>query len=394
MDKLIFNTHDIILLATIYQSILFALLIFMVKRDRHQSDYFLIGFLLVQAATPLHILINYGEAFRFIALDVSPNLYRLFEVAYWLEGPLLLWYTRSLVYKDYALTRTDFVYVLPAILFVIFMIVTFFSLDHETKYVYLRDYRTDDAPFIRHGMGLVREVLRVVFSIMCLIDIRHCRQQIRAHYSSVEKIDLGWLNFLVIAFLIVRIWAVFVSVAVILSAQFKVHIDFGAMGLAGNYTVFFLVSTLIFFSLMRSSIFEGIESRETFEETRDDTEKAELDPALKARVIDYMETSKPYLANILTLEQLANQLQMPSRTLSNIINRQFKQNFFEFINQYRVEEAKSQLSNPEQKHKTMIEIMADSGFNSKATFNTFFKKLVGSTPSQYREQQLKASQTQ
>jgi len=168
----------------------------MVKRDRHQSDYFLIGFLLVQAATPLHILINYGEAFRFIALDVSPNLYRLFEVAYWLEGPLLLWYTRSLVYKDYALTRTDFVYVLPAILFVIFMIVTFFSLDHETKYVYLRDYRTDDAPFIRHGMGLVREVLRVVFSIMCLIDIRHCRQQIRAHYSSVEKIDLGWLNFL------------------------------------------------------------------------------------------------------------------------------------------------------------------------------------------------------
>lgn len=388
MDKLIFNTHDIILLATIYQSILFGLLIFMVKRDRHLSDYFLIGFLLVQAATPLHVLINYGEAFRFIALETSPNLYRAFEVAYWLEGPLLLWYTRSLVYKNYTLTRIDFVYILPALLFLVYMFAAFFSLEHETKYLYLRDYETSDAPFIRHGMGLVREILRVAFSVMCVIDIRHCRQQIRARYSSVEEIDLGWLNFLVIAFLVVRIWAVFVSIAVILSSQFSIHTDFAIMGLIGNYTVFFLVSTLIFFSLMRSSIFEGIELRDTFTETKYDTEKNELDPELKTRVSNYMESNKPYLANILTLEQLAKQLDMPPRTLSSTINRQFHQNFFEFINKYRVEEAKDQLSNPAEKHKTMIEIMADSGFNSKATFNTFFKKLVGSTPSQYREKQL------
>lgn len=388
MDKLIFNTHDIILLATIYQSILFGLLIFMVKRDRHLSDYFLIGFLLVQAATPLHVLINYGEAFRFIALETSPNLYRAFEVAYWLEGPLLLWYTRSLVYKNYTLTRIDFVYILPALLFLVYMFAAFFSLEHETKYLYLRDYETSDAPFIRHGMGLVREILRVAFSVMCVIDIRHCRQQIRARYSSVEEIDLGWLNFLVIAFLVVRIWAVFVSIAVILSSHFSIHTDFAIMGLIGNYTVFFLVSTLIFFSLMRSSIFEGIELRDTFTETKYDTEKNELDPELKTRVSNYMESNKPYLANILTLEQLAKQLDMPPRTLSSTINRQFHQNFFEFINKYRVEEAKDQLSNPAEKHKTMIEIMADSGFNSKATFNTFFKKLVGSTPSQYREKQL------
>ena len=46
------------------------------------------------------------------------------------------------------------------------------------------------------------------------------------------------------------------------------------------------------------------------------------------------------------------------------------------------------LSDPEQKHKTMIEISGDCGFNSTATDNSFFKKLVGSTPTQYRAENL------
>jgi len=104
-----------------------------------------------------------------------------------------------------------------------------------------------------------------------------------------------------------------------------------------------------------------------------------------------MRTEKPFLAHILTLERLAKQLSMPQRTLSNAINRHFNQNFFEFVNHYRVEEAKTLLADPEHKSKTMIDVMADCGFNSKATFNTFFKKIVGSTPSQYRAEQRKNS---
>jgi len=71
-----------------------------------------------------------------------------------------------------------------------------------------------------------------------------------------------------------------------------------------------------------------------------------------------------------------------------VINRRFEQNFFEFINKYRVAEAKKLLEDPDHAQSTMIDIMADAGFNSKATFNTFFKKLVGSTPSQYRSSKL------
>ena len=360
----------------------------MVKKERHKSDYFLIGFLLTQAAIPLHLLINYGDGFRLIALNASPNLYRVFELAYWLEAPLLLWYTRSLVYKNYQWSRVDLLFVLPAVIYLIFTIFTFYNLDHTTKFLALRDYQPVEEPLLRHLSGFAREALRVVFGVMCLIDIRHCRQQIRNRYSNADQIDLGWLNFLVVAFLVVRIWAIFVSIALISKAHLNINIDFELMGLTGNYVTFILVSGLIFFSLMSSSLFEGVESRKESEEGKEH-EKSEVDPKLVSKIEAYMLERKPFLANILTLEQLAKQLEMAPRALSNTINRHFKQNFFEFVNYYRVEEAKVLLADPEYKSKTMIEVMAECGFNSKATFNTFFKKLVGSTPSQYRAEQLK-----
>jgi len=194
VEKIIFNTHDIILLVTIYQCILFALLIFIVNHERRQNDYFLIGFLITQSAIPLHILVNYGAEFRFIALSTSPDLYRLFEIAYWLEGPLLLWYTRSLVYKNFRLKKIDLLYIAPAFIYLVSMVFTFYMLSEPSKVALLQDYKTQDGSLMRHTSGFIRESLRVFFSVLCLIDIRNSRQQIRDRYSSLEKIDLGWLG--------------------------------------------------------------------------------------------------------------------------------------------------------------------------------------------------------
>lgn len=384
MEKTIFNFHDIILLTTIYQCLLFAFLIFAVKHDR-KSDFFLIGFLLTQAAIPFHVLINYGEEFRFIALEFSPNLYKIFETAYWLEGPLLLWYTRSLVYKNYSLNRYDLIYLIPLVIYLIYITTTFYSLSDASKVNFLYSHDTAKASFLHHIIGFARESLRVAFIILCLIEIKRCRQQIRNRYSSIEKIDLGWLNFLVISFLFISSWAVFVSLTIILSVHAKISINFANLGLFGNYVTLGLVTALVYFGIRFSSIFEGME--ESLETTEPQAQQ-KTDPSVIKSIEDYMQTKKPFLANILTLEQLATQMSMPPRTLSNIINRHFERNFFEFINEYRIQEAKHQLADPANKNKTIIDIMDQSGFNSKATFNTFFKKIVGSTPSQYRAKKL------
>ena len=60
-------------------------------------------------------------------------------------------------------------------------------------------------------------------------------------------------------------------------------------------------------------------------------------------------------------------------------------NFNQFLNKYRIEEAKKRLKDPEENQFVVLKIAYDVGFNSKSTFNTAFKKFTGMSPSQYRE---------
>ena len=106
MSAYILNFHDTVLLATAFQSLLFIFLILLVKHERHISDYFLIGFFIAQILIPLHVLVNYNPEIRLLGLQISPNLLHLFDIAYWIEGPFLLWYTRSILYKNFAMSRS------------------------------------------------------------------------------------------------------------------------------------------------------------------------------------------------------------------------------------------------------------------------------------------------
>ena len=98
-----------------------------------------------------------------------------------------------------------------------------------------------------------------------------------------------------------------------------------------------------------------------------------------------MQSTKPYLEPELTLDVLASQLSVKSKFLSQTINELLQQNFFEFINNYRISEAKRLLTNPKDKKITVLEVMYEVGFNSKSSFNTLFKKDTGITPSEFKK---------
>lgn len=384
MSAHILNFHDTVLLATGFQSLLFIFLILYVKHERHISDYFLIGFFIAQIAISLHVLVNFNYEIRILGLNFSPSLMHIFDIAYWVEGPLLLWYTRSILYKNFALSAKDSLYLLPPFLYFIFMVVVFYSLDPAGKVQYLAEEQGAGAPSITHGIEAIREGLRVFFGVLCLIDIRHARSELRDRFSNIEKIDIGWLSILVIAFTAVRVW-IFIVVWVAIVAPDLGPSIFNYLGLGGNYLTFALITSLMFLSLQRSSIFDGhMTEDKPVQETEEDT----LDPELAEKIKSHMLENKPYLLPLLNLDQLASQLSMHPRALSVAIKKHFKTNFYEFVNSHRINEAKVILSDPEQKHKTMIEISGDCGFNSKATYNSFFKKLVGSTPTQYRAENL------
>jgi AraC-like DNA-binding protein len=90
----------------------------------------------------------------------------------------------------------------------------------------------------------------------------------------------------------------------------------------------------------------------------------------------------------LTLDDLAQRLQLSSGYLSQIINTKEKKSFFEFVNHYRVEAVKQKLIDSAYAHYDILSIALESGFKSKSTFNAVFKKMTKQTPSAYKKKHL------
>ena len=101
-----------------------------------------------------------------------------------------------------------------------------------------------------------------------------------------------------------------------------------------------------------------------------------------------MDHQKPYMNPELTLKELSEMTDIPPRYLSQILNGSLKQNYYDFINRYRVEASKKYLSDPEKQKCTILEILYEVGFNSKVAYNTAFKKYTGMTPRHYRKSSL------
>ncbi|MBN1154366.1 AraC family transcriptional regulator [candidate division KSB1 bacterium] len=104
----------------------------------------------------------------------------------------------------------------------------------------------------------------------------------------------------------------------------------------------------------------------------------------KKILLEFMDKEKPYRDNGLTLNQLGAMVNISPHNLSEIFNTQFHQNFFDFINSYRLEDVKQALIDGSKQHLTILALAFDAGFNSKTSFNTIFKKYVHMTPSEYR----------
>ena len=105
----------------------------------------------------------------------------------------------------------------------------------------------------------------------------------------------------------------------------------------------------------------------------------ELEP-LRAKLLGLMEAERPWLEPELTLAELAQRLRTNPGLLSKTINQGCGQNFNDFVNGYRVAEARRKLADPHYAHYSLVGVALESGFNSKSTFNRVFRKLAGQAP--------------
>ena len=101
-------------------------------------------------------------------------------------------------------------------------------------------------------------------------------------------------------------------------------------------------------------------------------------------IILLMEVEKKFLNPQFTVEDCAKELHTNRRYISQVINEYHETNFNNFVNEYRVKEARKLLVNPEFNNYSLNGIASMSGFHSRATFNSAFKKYTGLTPSYFK----------
>jgi AraC-like DNA-binding protein len=161
---------------------------------------------------------------------------------------------------------------------------------------------------------------------------------------------------------------------------------------ASIYNVMNFLSLNINFVFAFLIVYKGLKHPELFYDISFESEKIKYEKSALTKdeslqhldiLKDYMIEEKPYLQPDLSINNLAETLNISSKILSQVINENLNQNFFDFINSYRIAEAKQKLSDLEKKI-TVLEVLYSVGFNSKSAFNAAFRKHTGTTPSEYK----------
>jgi AraC-like DNA-binding protein len=215
--------------------------------------------------------------------------------------------------------------------------------------------------------------------------IRTHKKRIQQFASSTIEIDLTWLEYIV--------WAAFFLIVGV--SIFNLLFYDTPLNLFMNGFVYAVVLFTAYHSLKQKEIFpedkqERAEALSVVSETRSSGNQNKLmtDDKLvevKAQLYDLIRKEEAFLDSELNLGKLARRLNISSHQLSYVINNGYNQNFYGFINRFRVEKAKKLLADKELDKYSIIGIAFESGFNSKTSFNITFKKLTGQTPTEFKK---------
>jgi AraC-like DNA-binding protein len=205
--------------------------------------------------------------------------------------------------------------------------------------------------------------------------LRAYTEQLKQSCSSIEKITQAWIAYVLAALLVCY---TFVGLV-----HWRSHTD---LDLRVNQILALLLSGFVYVlayrMLRQPEIFAALPDTKYQKSGLADVAVAEEFNRLEKLMLD----EKPYRDAELNLQGLAEQLQLSPHHLSQVINHGSRSNFYEFVNEYRTREVQRLIADPSNDRSTLLGLAYRAGFNSKATFNRFFKKATGKTPTQYRRE--------
>ncbi|RKD12460.1 hypothetical protein BCY91_12510 [Pelobium manganitolerans] len=355
-------------LAIVFHCLVFSIFFFFRKGGVGRSNI-LLGILLI---TVSFISIPFalkptGWLFRFPLVDME-------WPAGFLFGPVYFWLVREMTGEKIRFNKKELLLTVPAILALLYFS-KFYFLSHEKqlaymeliRFTYILDYQIGDAIFYPYIQ---------IFLIYIIIALKRKKKKL----SGVLLNNCQWL----IKYTTLLVGFGFLSGLAFVLGLPQVYINAIPLISASIYLVLiyhFLQQSGLQFELAANG--EALQLKPKYSGSNLNEEEAEK---LNADLQQMMQDDKLFLNPDLTLQLLADELQSTPHHLSRVINQFHGKNFSDFINTYRIHEAKKLILI---KEALKLEAIGyECGFNTKTTFNAAFKKVTGSTPSAFRKKHL------
>jgi len=371
---MIFSIIHIIMLLGAVQGIIFSGFAFFSKKYKSRSNFFL-GMLIL--AFSYNIIQNYMVASNLFSLDQYFEIFYIplssvFLVLFYLYVSFFLNQKRKLLETDY-------------LLFIPFLIALIAAFIEKTGFLFHWFDQTDTTYF--NYYRIAHESFNVVFSFILILAsyrlILKTEQKQSYHSKVIPKIRLKWLKTITLILLCLCIYWV-----VPLYFEFQMKID---TALLYFYVLWIGLALAIYIlghiGIYQFGVYEEQKNIQKFAVSVSSAITSETTSSKNHHIIafeNFIATKKNYLDSNLSLDGVAQELNLNKSHLSRIINTELGKSFSDYVNQLRVEEAKAYMANPEFSNYTLVAIGLEAGFNSKSTFHTTFKKYTGMTPSEYK----------
>jgi AraC-like DNA-binding protein len=365
--------------------ILLLLLVMLGKRNKMRADWFLILYLTFSLFGQVYSFVEQSEWMqRSYWMLLGRGLYLLYT-------PFFFLYVWALIH-DGGIPRW-----LNLVLFGPFVIYVIHFLYFYGWIFTVVDPRTIE---IKNGMLYIERAAPwswVLFVALFLIIepfylvwfynmFRNYERRVLSSVSNIDKIHLNWIKIL---FSIRGFTAIFlVPVSLMAVGSGFVTMQFLQVTIEAVSLIFFFL--LGYYGFNQTTVFTNVVDQSVQEREHPSYERSGLTEEsaieIHEKLVAVMVRDKPYLNGELSAKQLSSMAGISTNHLSEILSKVQHQNFFDFVNSYRVKEVKTRIKNPQFAHYTLLAIALDSGFNSKTSFNTVFKRFTGKTPSEYAKQ--------
>ena len=364
----------ILSLLGVVQALLLAIALLRTKRGNKTANRILSAFATVIALAIAGVCLTKTR--------YTPWLYSLGKINQpitFLGAPLLYLYVRFLVSSKRSFDKRDLLHFLPAVLCLIFLI-PFFIFFPSNPNNFIGRYYGATWYIVRAGLQILQFLVYLIVMIAGVVKYR--KQKLET--SEDAKLVQFKIRFLVATFC--GLWFIGL-VHYILTVVSPVYSQIAQADLIVSLGATLIVYALAYLSLREPAVLfitndDLIRNPKKYRKSTLTAERVDL--YLK-RLFSVMESERPYSDGMLTLQKLAKRLSIPSHHLSQLLNEHLNQNFFDFVNRYRIEEAKKKLIEPSSKHYSILGIAEEVGFNSKSAFHTAFKKHTNMTPTAFRQ---------